>query len=368
MNVLHISRTMGQGGAEKIVCQLAESMHKRGDTVCVASSGGGYVERLKADGIIHYQIQDLEYKSPCVMLRTLFQLHRIIVRQKIDIVHTHHRMAAVYAYILRVFHPKLKHIYTAHNVFYDKKSLTKAALRDAAVVAVGSGVKKNLTEFFHISPAQITVIYNAVRPEPSENRYRNRTLDAWKEQGVSLLGIIGRLSVQKGVDIFLSVISDLKRKGRHIRGIVVGDGELKKDLIQMAYDLGIEGDILFLGYQEHISTLISQLDLIIMPSRWEGFPLLPLEVFAEKKTIVGSNISGINEIVSDGENGRLVMKDDTRLFTEAAAELLDNPGLRKRLGENGFDFYRQTFSYGRFTEQYYSLYQKVLEEREKCGY
>ena len=129
MNILHISRTMGQGGAEKIVYQLATGMRGRGAKICVASSGGYYVERLKTKDISHYQIEDLECKSPLVILRTLFRLWEIIKEEKIDIIHTHHRMATVYAYIIKLFNPKLKHIYTAHNVFYDKKLLTKRLLQ-----------------------------------------------------------------------------------------------------------------------------------------------------------------------------------------------------------------------------------------------
>ena len=365
LNILHISRTMGQGGAEKIVYQLATGMRERGAKICVASSGGCYVERLKTENISHYQIKDLECKNPFVMIQTFLRLHQIVKCEKTDIVHTHHRMAAVYARILRLFHPKLKLIYTAHNVFYDKKYLTKAALDGASVVAVGNSVKKNLTDFFNIDPKKITMIYNAVVPEITEKQYQNQTLEVWKKQGFSLVGIIGRLSEQKGVDIFLRVIAGLKRKDSSIRGVIIGDGELKEELFRLTHELGIEQEVLFLGYQEHIATLISQLDLIVMPSRWEGFPLLPLEVFAGKKTIVGSDIGGINEIVRNGESGRLIMKDNVQLFTAAVFELLSDNGMRQRLGENGFEYYRRYFSYQKFIEQYFQLYKNVLEEREK---
>ena len=93
--------------------------------------------------------------------------------------------------------------------------------------------------------------------------------------------------------------------------------------------------------------------------------MLPLEVFAEKKTLVGSDISGINEIVSNGENGSLVRKDNIHRFVEATELLLDNQERRRAFGENGFDFYMRTFSYKKFREQYYRLYQEVMEKRKK---
>ena len=362
MNILHISRTMGQGGAEKIVYQLATGLKGRTRKTYVASSGGCYAGLLEEQGISHYQIADPECKKPWVILKNLFRLCRIVRKESIDIVHTHHRMAAVYAYMLRILNPGIRLVYTAHNVFYDKKILTKKALGHTAVVAVGNSVKENLTDYFHISPEKIVVIHNAVKPETPEKKYRNRVLDKWKEQGFRLLGIIGRLSEQKGIDIFLRVVAELKKKNCKIRGIIIGDGELKGELIREAYELGLENEVLFLGYQEHVSTLITQLDLILMPSRWEGFPLTPLEVFAEKKTIVGSNIGGISEIITDGQNGRLVMKDNVPMFTEAVAELLCDSKLRMKMEDNGYEYYSRNFSYDSFMEEYVRLYENVLQK------
>ena len=124
-------------------------------------------------------------------------------------------------------------------------------------------------------------------------------------------------------------------------------------------------DVLFLGYQEYVSSLITQLDLVVMPSRWEGFPLLPLEAFAEKKTIVGSDIDGINEIIKDGENGRLVEKDNVEMFEKAVSELLSDVELRRKMEENGFEYYSRKFSYNKFIQQYLKLYKNMLKKREK---
>ena len=365
MNILHVSRTMGQGGAEKIVYQLSSGMQKQAEKICVASTGGCYVEKLEEQGISHYEIADLECKKPWIMLQTFFKLWRIVRKEKIEIIHSHHRMAALYASALRVLNPRVKLVYTAHNVFYDKKKFTKMALANTVVVAVGHDVKKNLTDYFNINPKQIAVIYNAVNREVPEERYKNHTLDIWKKQGFSLIGIIGRLSEQKGVDIFLKAAAGLKEKGVRIKGIVIGDGELREELIHQSQALGMGEDVLFLGYQEHVSSLITQLDLIVMPSRWEGFPLLPLEAFAEKKTIVGSDIDGINEIIKDGENGRLVEKDNVEMFEKAVSELLSDVELRRKMEENGFEYYSRKFSYNKFIQQYLKLYKNMLKKREK---
>ena len=366
LNILHISRTMGQGGAEKIVYQLASEFQNRGGKICVASVGGFYVDRLERQGILHYEIDDLEIKSPQVIFRTFFKLYKILKFQKVEIIHTHHRMAALYASILKIVFPHIKLIYTAHNVFNNKKILTRLALKNTCIVAVGGNVKENLTRYFTIRPEQISVIYNAVYPESIPRASRNLQLDELKKQGFYLVGLIGRLCEQKGIDIFLYMIAEIKKKRKiNIKGIVIGSGELLSELMKITYELGLKEDILYLGYQEHVGVLISQLDLVVMPSRWEGFPLLPLEVFAEKKTIVGSDIGGINEIITDGKTGKLVKKNDIKLFAETVSELLVDETLRERLEKNGFEYYIHNFSYNNFIDQYFHLYQQLISKEKE---
>ena len=115
MNVLHISRTMGQGGAEKIVFQLCKD--NKGFTQAVASCGGIYVNQLEEIGVRHFLIEDIERKNLLLILNTLFRLNAIVKKNSINLIHTHHRMAAFYARLIQMLNPNVKHVYTAHNVF-----------------------------------------------------------------------------------------------------------------------------------------------------------------------------------------------------------------------------------------------------------
>lgn len=362
MNVLHLSRTMDQGGAEKIVYQLAIGSCKQGNHVFVASSGGVYTEQLREQHVCHYEIHDLECKNPRVMIHTMWQLIQIVKTERIDIIHTHHRMAALYAYLLKFIFPKVQLVYTAHNVFFNRKFLTRLTLSRSKIVAVGESVKDNLINFFKIDSKRIKVIYNAVQSEEIDDDYYNDQMMELKSQKNILVGIIGRLSEQKGVDIFIQALRMVKEKIPYVKGIIIGDGELKEYLRRMINELGMANEIFMLGYQEHISTLISQLDLVVMPSRWEGFPLTPIEVFERKKTLVASNIGGINEIVSDQENGLLVPADDVQLFSKAIIRILQDNELRTKLEENGKKYYESHFDYQNFLKQYHCLYQKMLSE------
>lgn len=115
-NILHISRTMDIGGAERIVYQLATDLKDEFDQVHVASTGGLWEEKLAENGIQHHRILDVDSKQPATVLKILASLSKIIKENEITLVHTHHRMAAFYVRLLQLRHPKLIHVYTAHNV------------------------------------------------------------------------------------------------------------------------------------------------------------------------------------------------------------------------------------------------------------
>lgn len=366
MNILHISRTMGQGGAEKIVYQLAVGMKEKGWNISVASSGGVYVEKLRRHGISHYILDDMEEKNPVVILRNIYRISKIIKSEKPDVIHTHHRMAALYARILKIFYPKLQLVYTAHNVFENKKLLTKISLSETMIAAVGKGVKQNLMGFFGVDEKSIRIIYNAVNMESIEEKDKNRELLELKAQGKILLAAVGRLSEQKGMDVFLKTFARVEKNLPEVRGIIIGDGELREELEQLAEKLGISGKVLFLGYQEHIAVLLDQIDLLVMPSRWEGLPLTPIEVFAVQKTLVASNISGINEIVKNEENGLLVPKDDDEAFGEAVIRLLADSEMKRRLEKNGKKDYERFYHYETFLEAYEAFYRSVKNTKGDC--
>lgn len=358
MDILHLARTMGQGGAEKIIFQLATGCNTFENKIVIASCGGVYEQTLEQEGIHHYRIQDLECKKPHVILQTLATLLRVIKEEDIQIVHSHHRMAAFYARILKMFKPKLKLVYTAHNVFYDKAKLTSLALKHTNIVAVGESVKKNLAEEFLVDEDRIKTIFNAVDIQNTD--WEHPQLKQLKEEGCMLIGMIGRLSEQKGVDVFIHAIELLVKKYPFVRGVVVGDGELKSSMQRLVKDKHLENHICFLGYQAHVTSIIQQLDLVAMPSRWEGFPLTPIEVFAMGRTLVASDIGGINEIVEDGRNGLLVEKDNPIQLSNGLEVLLLNEEMREALEQQAKIDYEERYSYDSFLEQYMQLYKKML--------
>ena len=353
--VLHISRTMGQGGAEKVVYQICKD--SKNIEMLVASCGGVYENKLSELGVKHYYIPDIDSKNPITMLKIYLGLRKIIKKEKIDIIHSHHRMAAFYSRILCIFHRKMKRVYTAHNVFYNKKMLLRYALNGSEIIAVGNGVKKNLTEFYGIKEDNVKIIYNSIEKAKEINIPQDNFIK--EKNNKILIGTIGRLSEQKGIDIFLSAISELIYGNRNILAVIIGDGELRPNLEEQCDKLAIKENVKFLGYRSDVLELISQMDFIVLASRWEGFPLTPIETFSVGKTIIVSNIAGNNEIVQDKINGLLFEKENVEDLRVKIKQLINDTDKRKYYEKNAQRTFKEKFSYEAFINNYEKIYSNI---------
>ena len=351
-NILHISRTMDIGGAERIVYQLATDLKDEFDQVHVASTGGLWEEKLAENGIQHHRILDVDSKQPTTVLKILASLSKIIKENEIILVHTHHRMAAFYIRLLQMRHPKLIHVYTAHNVFKDKLPLYGFALKNAKSVAVGEAVNKNLKEDVGITDSR--VIYNGVVLKETDDQ-----VDEIISYGGIKLGCVARLSEQKGLTYLLDAISLLTIKD--IRLFIVGDGELRNELENKVKELDLQDSVTFLGYRKDIAECINSFDFCVLPSVFEGFGLVAIEAFMNGKTIVATDIPGLNEVVTK-ENGILVPAKDPVALASAIDKLATDATLRQELASQAKKDYENRFSYSMFLENYRALYREIQGE------
>ena len=351
-NILHISRTMDIGGAERIVYQLSSDLKDEFDSVHVASTGGLWESELAAQGIQHHKILDIDSKNPVTVLKLLFSIHQIIKQKGITIVHTHHRMAAFYIRLLKLFNSRLTHVYTAHNVFKDKLPLYRFALKNAKSVAVGEAVNKNLKEDVVITDSR--VIYNGVVLKETDDQ-----VDEIISYSGIKLGCIARLSEQKGLTYLLDAMSLLTIKD--IRLFIVGEGELREELENKVKELDLQDSVIFLGYRKDIVECINSFDFLVSSSLFEGLALNVIETFMNGKTMVATNIPGINEVVN-AENGILVPAKDANAMAKAIEKMATDPRLREKLANQAKKDYENKFSYPLFLENYRELYRELKGE------
>jgi glycosyltransferase involved in cell wall biosynthesis len=268
-------------------------------------------------------------------------------------------MAAFYTRILG-FTRKFKSINNAHNTFNDKKWLTKFALGNTHIIAVGNKVKDNLCDFYGISKSHVAVIHNAIEPfegliQPIE------ILQKYKNKGYFLVGNVGRLSEQKGMEYFVKAVPLVLKEYRQTKFFIVGDGEDKEKLEDLISDLHLENDVILLGYRNDIQNVMSQLDLIVLSSLWEGLPLTPIEAFSIGKAIIATAVDGTVEIVEDGVNGILVEPKDSEQIANEIVEICKFPEKIKIFENNAYEKYKEEFSYEVLQTRYRKYYNKLME-------
>lgn len=356
-NVLFFTRTMKLGGTENVVLQLCEIFKPLVNKIVVCSCGGVNVEKLTAMGIKHYQIDDIVEKSPLKILSVCKTLKRIISAENITVIHTHHRMAAFYVAMLGLY-KKIHFINTSHNTFLDKKQLTRFAYNNCNIVACGEMVKENLVRFYELPEKQVTVIHNAVKAF-NEPIIQDDLVKELHQNGFFVVANVGRLSKQKGMEYFIKAIPSIIEKHKNARFVIAGAGEDERVLKNLARELKLDNYLYFLGYRNDIQNLISQVDLVVLSSLWEGLPLTPIEAFSVGKTMVATAVDGTVEIINDGEDGYLVPPKDFSAIAEKVSFLISNPYTKKEFEENAQQTYLTKFSFSRFAKKYIDFYEEI---------
>ncbi len=352
-NVLLFTRTMGLGGTENVVLQLCEILKPQVRNIVVCSCGGVNEKKLDEMGIKHYTVPDITIKNPITVIKIVTELKKIIRQEKITAIHSHHRMAAFYARV--AVNSNIIQIVNAHNTFYDKKMLTKMAYKKANIVAVGEQVKKNLVEYFGISADKVAVIHNAIKPFEGPV-VLDAELEKARQQGYTLVGNIGRLSEQKGMEYFIKAAALVYKENPNIRFYIVGDGEDAEKLKALADSLLPDGILTFMGYRSDIQNVMSQMDFIVLSSLWEGLPLTPIEAFSVGKTVIATNVDGTPEIVKDGENGLLIESKDVEKLSENIIRLANNQEELQYLSKNAKIFYEKKYSFEQLSGNYLRFY------------
>lgn len=351
-NILFFTRTMGLGGTENVVLQLCEIFKPLASKIVVVSCGGVNTEVLKEMGIRHYDIPDMKNKSPSTLLAIAGQLKKIISDEEITVIHTHHRMAAFYIRALGLY--RGRHFFnTSHNTFEDKKWLTRYAFSKCFTVACGSAVRNNLKEYYGLD--NVTVIHNAVKSF-NEQVIPECEIEKARSVGRFIIGNIGRLSEQKGMEYYIKCIPMVLERFPDAAFYIVGSGEEEEKLRKLSSELN--APVSFLGYRTDVQNLMSQMDLIVLSSLWEGLPLTPIEAFSVGKAVVATDVEGTCEIVKDGENGLIVPKRDPAGLADAIVRLMDDHQELDRLNSNALNTYRNDFSFEAFSDSYIDFYRK----------
>ena len=145
--------------------------------------------------------------------------------------------------------------------------------------------------------------------------------------------------------------------------LIVGDGPEEGDLRAQAAALGIESGIRFAGFQPEPLTYMQAMDIVAMPSLWEGFSISMQEFMALGKPLVVSDHHSFQEAIVDGEHGLIVPTGDDTALADGILRLLGDGALRQRLGAAASERAHREFSIQRHVDELMDIYDRILDRR-----
>jgi glycosyltransferase involved in cell wall biosynthesis len=176
----------------------------------------------------------------------------------------------------------------------------------------------------------------------------------------------GRFVFQKGLIYLIHAFANVVNSNPDIKLRMTGDGPLLSKIYAMVKSYGLENNVEFKGRvpRDELSKLIGESSIYLLPSLKEGMPYALLEAMACGKPVIGSDIPGINDVITHGKNGILVPPRNPEALANAILTILDDKGLRIKLGQNARQLMVEKYSWDTISEKIEKIYHEAIEERK----
>ena len=362
--IVHVIPTLDQSGAEKQLTLLATELAARGHDVTVAAlTRGGHYEAPLREAGVRVEIIGKNFKVDPFALARLTKLLKSIkpelVQTWLFAANAYGRVAARRAGVPRIIASErcVDSWKSSLEHWVDRKLMpgTDRIVTNSRAVA----------EFYRrrgAAPEKLAVIPNAVAAPPAAGETDRAEIERRLAvpPGASVIGFIGRLWRQKRVVDLLIAFDVLRLAEMYVHLAIAGEGPEASALKERARDLKIAQHVRFLGHVRTPAALIERIDLLALPSDFEGMPNVVLEAMQAGKPVVATRIAGMDETVVDGETGILVPPRMPFELARGMRKLLLDPELARRMGEAGRERASQEFSVARMADAYEALYESLL--------
>jgi glycosyltransferase involved in cell wall biosynthesis len=400
MKILRIIARLNVGGPARHVVWLTEGLQSYGcETLLVAGvvppgeDDMSYV--AAASGVQPFTLPQMSREISVKDALTIWKLFRLMRRERPDIVHTHTAKAGTVGRVAGMMYRALSarscrfvHTYHGHvfhsyygkfktRVFLAVEQFLARCATDRIIV-ISEQQRREINEVFHVGrrnqfaviPLGIDLSAYASWPD---RRSRLRSELKLKDDDV-LIGIVGRLTEIKNHRLFLEAAAILsKTNGSRARFVVIGDGNLRRDLEAQAQSLKLASEVTFLGTRDDPENFYPALDIVALTSLNEGTPLTLIEAMANARPVVATAVGGVADLLgvtarefddTPGyqicERGVSVASGDAKGLAGALQRLVADPELRDDLGRAGLELVTQKYDKERLLRDMADLYRDLL--------
>ncbi len=380
IKIAYILTPITFGGAEKVSLNFLRAVDRNRFDICPIL----LVRPWEDEPFFASEIRQLEYAYVTVpvatktdgdvlrVFRVIWHLYSILKKGSYDLVHTHGYFADICGLFVGKM-LKIKSVTTCHGfIEHDLKLniynfLDKLALRFCDnIIAVSDGIRDELFRS-GIKKARISVIPNSVETFFDKDALWTRRVEKRKALDIApkeyVIGYLGRLSEEKGLNYLVEAVAELKDTA--VKILLVGEGPAKLKLEQKVQAKGIGNQIIFAGFRRDAGSWLPAFDSFVLPSLTEGTPMALLEAMAAGLPVIASAVGGVPKVVTDGINGILIPPGNSQAISEKIQLLKDNPGLGGRLGRAGAETIKAKYSLDSWCRTIESLYSEALASGKK---
>jgi len=358
-----ITRGDDFAGSQLHVRDLAAGCRARGhDAIVLAGSDGPLGDACRELDVPFHVAPALQRSiHPARDLRALAQVRRWLKQLKPDLVTCH---AAKAGFIGRLAATSLRIpvLYTAHGWQFAlevpatprrvyRALETAGAQLGAGIITVCEEDRRFALRYPGFSPEHVHTVYNAMSDVPA-------SLRADPTVAPPRLLMVARTAPQKDHPTLFRALAQLTHLPWHLD--LVGDGPSMDAHIALAKGLGLAERVTFHGFQRDIIERLSQAQIFLLVTNWEGFPYATLEAMRAGLPVVASNVGGVGEAIVDGETGFLVPHQDVQAVRAAVERLLTSPELRAQMGAAGRALFEAKFTFDSMLDQTLAIYERAL--------
>jgi glycosyltransferase involved in cell wall biosynthesis len=301
-------------------------------------------------------------------LRALRRLVELIRRQGIQIIHTHGYKSDILGVIAAKW-AGIASVCTPHGFenSSDKRLRAYMWLGGKAfhwfdrVCPLSPDILTTVVEYYRVNPKRVQLINNGVDLAEVEQALTSQPNERSSEFRI---GYIGQLISRKNLGATLQAFAGLTTQQPNCRLVLIGDGDERASLEQLASQLRISEKVDFLGFRDDRLSLLPTFDCFVMTSSLEGIPRCLMEAMAANVCVTAFDIPGVDQLITHQKTGLLADYGDAVGLVQLWLMLMEQPALKQQLAEAGCEYVYQNFSAQAMEKAYNQLYYDLLSRKE----
>lgn len=346
MRILQVITQSELGGAQTVVVQLANNLSKAHEVVLAAGQGDGKMWNMVSNQVIK---EDCPHLQRSISLKNdilaAIELRRLYKKHKPDIIHLHSSKAGTLG---RIVFPSKKTVYTVHGFDSVRLAFRKFLPIERflqhlckAVIGVSKYDERNLIA--EGIKNNVSTVYNGISVPDCSNLPVVEVFDA----GRKTILAIARVIPQKNPQLFIEIAKLLPQ----YNFVWIGN---QREVTEFGE---LPSNCHFLGNIPNAGAFCSKADLLMLPSNYEGLPMVILEAMSLGKPVVASDVGGVSEIVRNDVNG-YALENNPQLFAEKIQYILEDEELYSKFSQNSFDIFQQELTVDKMVEGYLDIYKR----------